>query len=106
MPTSEITHNPRRLTSSVPGVPAAEPPGFRHPAPPGPDLSEREIEVLSYLPTMLTVGEIAGELYISVNTVKAHMRSIYCKLGASRRREAVDQAYERGILQTPQRLKS
>jgi LuxR family maltose regulon positive regulatory protein len=47
---------------------------------------------------MLTAGEIADELYVSVNTVKAHLRSIYCKLGVSRRRAAVDLARRRGIL--------
>jgi DNA-binding NarL/FixJ family response regulator len=62
------------------------------------ELSERELEVLRYLPTMLTASEIAAELYVSVNTIKAHTRSIYAKLGASRRRDAVVRAYERGIL--------
>ena len=36
------------------------------------ELSERETEVLHYLPTMLTAGDIAGELNVSVNTIKAH----------------------------------
>jgi DNA-binding CsgD family transcriptional regulator len=62
------------------------------------EFSTRELEVLRYLPTMLTVGEIAGELSVSVNTIKAHMRSIYRKLGASRRQEAVVRAYECDIL--------
>jgi len=62
------------------------------------ELSERELEVLRYLPSMLTAGEIAAELYVSVNTVKAHVRSIYAKLGASRRQDAVVLAFERGIL--------
>jgi LuxR family maltose regulon positive regulatory protein len=61
-------------------------------------LSERELEVLQYLPTMLTAGEIAENLTISVNTVKAHMRSIYRKLGAGRRREAVVAARQLGLL--------
>ncbi|GAA2852353.1 transcriptional regulator [Actinoplanes cyaneus] len=61
-------------------------------------LSEREIEVLQYLPTVLTAGEIAGTLGISVNTVKAHMRSIYRKFGASRRREAIVIARQLGHL--------
>jgi ATP/maltotriose-dependent transcriptional regulator MalT len=61
------------------------------------ELSERELEVLRYLPTMLTASEIAAELYVSVNTVKAHTRSIYAKLGASRRQDAVVRAYECGI---------
>ena len=62
------------------------------------ELSERELEVLRYLPTMLTASEIAAELYVSVNTIKAHMRSIYAKLGVSRRQDAVVLAFERGIL--------
>jgi LuxR family maltose regulon positive regulatory protein len=62
-------------------------------------LSAREREVLRYLPTMLTTSEIAVELYVSVNTIKSHTRSIYRKLGASRRQAAVVRAYEYGILQ-------
>jgi LuxR family maltose regulon positive regulatory protein len=61
-------------------------------------LSERERDVLRYLPSVLTAGEIAGNLDISINTVKAHMRSIYRKLGAARRREAVVQARRIGLL--------
>ena len=61
-------------------------------------LSEREREVLLYLPSLLTVKEIAGSLHISVNTVKVHIRSIYRKLGAVRRREAVVRARRRGLL--------
>ena len=60
-------------------------------------LSGRETEVLRYLPTMLTAGEIAAELGVSVNTVKAHMRSIYRKLDVARRREAVTSAHEQGL---------
>jgi LuxR family transcriptional regulator, maltose regulon positive regulatory protein len=62
------------------------------------ELSERELEVLRYLPTMLTASEIAAELYVSVNTIKAHTRSIYAKLGASRRQDAVVHAYRYGLL--------
>jgi LuxR family transcriptional regulator, maltose regulon positive regulatory protein len=62
------------------------------------ELSERETEVLHYLPTMLTAGDIAGELNVSVNTIKAHMRSIYRKLDAARRREAVARARDQGLL--------
>ncbi|SNY64298.1 LuxR C-terminal-related transcriptional regulator [Paractinoplanes atraurantiacus] len=67
------------------------------PSPDG-ELSPREQEVLVFLPTMLTVGEIAGELTVSVNTVKAHIRAIYRKLNATRRREAVTAARDRGLL--------
>ncbi|MEU4690542.1 LuxR C-terminal-related transcriptional regulator [Actinoplanes sp. NPDC023714] len=65
---------------------------------PGENLSGREAEVLRYLPTMLTAGEIAMDLGVSVNTVRAHMRSIYRKLRADRRSEAVARARETGLL--------
>jgi LuxR family maltose regulon positive regulatory protein len=55
-------------------------------------LSSRERAVLRYLPTLMSNTEIAGELFLSVNTVKTHLRSIYRKLGATRRREAVERA--------------
>jgi ATP/maltotriose-dependent transcriptional regulator MalT len=64
-------------------------------------LSHRETEVLRYLPSVLTAGEIGAELYVSVNTVKAHLRSIYRKLGVSRRRDAVARARQYGILRGP-----
>jgi LuxR family maltose regulon positive regulatory protein len=64
----------------------------------GPRLSSRELEVLRYLPTVLNTAEIAGELHVSVNTAKAHIRSIYRKLDASRRLEAVNRAREAGFL--------
>ena len=41
---------------------------------------------------MMSNQEIAGELFVSVNTVKTHLRSIYRKLGAARRRDAVESA--------------
>ncbi|WP_433381595.1 LuxR C-terminal-related transcriptional regulator [Actinoplanes sp. CA-142083] len=62
------------------------------------NLSERETEILRYLTTMLTAAEIAGDLGLSVNTVKAHMRAVYRKLGASRRTEAVLAARRNGLL--------
>jgi LuxR family maltose regulon positive regulatory protein len=70
----------------------------RQPSYPTGELSLRETEVLHYLPTMLTAGEIATELGVSINTVKAHMRSIYRKLDVGRRREAVVRAHEHRLL--------
>lgn len=61
-------------------------------------LSQREIEVLRYLPSVLTAGEIGAELCVSVNTVKAHLRSIYRRLGVTRRRDAIVRAYHYGLL--------
>ena len=51
-------------------------------------LTEREREVLRFLPSRLTLQEIASELYISMNTLKFHLKVIYRKLGVSSRAEA------------------
>lgn len=55
-------------------------------------LTERELTVLRYMPTMLKAGEIGADLHISVSTVKTHMRSIYRKLDVGNRRQAVERA--------------
>jgi LuxR family maltose regulon positive regulatory protein len=55
-------------------------------------LSRRGRAVLRYLPTMMSNQEIAAELFVSVNTVKTHLKSIYRKLGVQDRREAVRRA--------------
>jgi LuxR family maltose regulon positive regulatory protein len=62
------------------------------------NLSETEFRVLRFLPTNLTAAEIASEIYVSVNTVKTHMRNIYTKLDAHSRGEAVEFARELGLL--------
>jgi LuxR family transcriptional regulator, maltose regulon positive regulatory protein len=61
-------------------------------------LSQAETRVLRYLPTKLSAPEIADQLYLSVNTVKTHMRHLYDKLGVHRRHEAVEQARAFGLL--------
>ena len=86
-------------------LPARAPAPVRAPAPAAPaarsdqgptliiePLTEREREVLRHASAMLTTAEIASELYISTNTVKTHLRSIYRKLAASHRGEAVRRA--------------
>jgi LuxR family maltose regulon positive regulatory protein len=55
-------------------------------------LSQREREVIRYMSEMMSTAEIAAEMYISVNTVKTHLKSIYRKLAAAHRREAVRRA--------------
>ena len=55
-------------------------------------LTEREREVLRHVSGMLNTAEVASEMYISVNTVKTHLRSIYRKLAAAHRAEAVRRA--------------
>jgi len=61
-------------------------------------LSDRESEVLHYLPTIMSNADIAGELFVSVNTVKTHVKSIYRKLGATRRQDAVRRARQLRLL--------
>jgi LuxR family transcriptional regulator, maltose regulon positive regulatory protein len=61
-------------------------------------LSAPELRVLRYLPGNLTAPELARELFLSVNTVKTHMRRIYAKLGAHNRSEAVGRARALGLL--------
>jgi LuxR family transcriptional regulator, maltose regulon positive regulatory protein len=70
--------------------------GLARAAPGGPGLieplTERERDVLRFLPSRLTVREIADELYVSVNTLKFHLRIIYRKLGVTSRAEAAEVA--------------
>ena len=61
-------------------------------------LSEGERRILRYLPTNLSVREIADQTYLSANTVKTHMRHVFAKLDVHRRTEAVDRAREFGLL--------
>lgn len=61
-------------------------------------LTERELAVLQLLPGPLSLREIAGKLYVSVNTVKTHAQAIYRKLGVSTRDEAVNRGRDAGIL--------
>jgi len=55
-------------------------------------LTEREREVLAHVACMLNTAEVASEMYISVNTVKTHLKNIYRKLAAAHRSEAVRRA--------------
>ena len=61
-------------------------------------LTERELAVLAYLPRRIKQRDIAAELYITMNTLKTHVASIYRKLGVSDRDEAATRAAELGLL--------
>jgi LuxR family transcriptional regulator, maltose regulon positive regulatory protein len=66
--------------------------------PPVEPLTQRELTVLRYLQGTLSNVEIASTLHVSINTVKTHIRNIYRKLDAGRRREAVRRARDRRLL--------
>jgi LuxR family maltose regulon positive regulatory protein len=70
---------------------------------PGPDaepveLTDRELSVLRLLPSQLSQREIADALYVSLNTVKSHTKSIYRKLSVDTRDAAVSRGRELGVL--------
>jgi LuxR family maltose regulon positive regulatory protein len=62
------------------------------------DLSDRELAVLRLLPTDLTQREIGEALYVSFNTVKTHVKSIFRKLDVATRPDAVARARELRLL--------
>lgn len=62
------------------------------------DLSEREIEVLDAVAAGCSTPEVAAKLFISHKTVKNHLASIYAKLDARDRTEAVIRAVRLGIV--------
>jgi LuxR family maltose regulon positive regulatory protein len=53
---------------------------------------------LQFAASMLSTEEIAASMYLSVNTVKSHLKSIFRKLGATRRGEAVRRARKLGMI--------
>jgi LuxR family transcriptional regulator, maltose regulon positive regulatory protein len=61
-------------------------------------LSERELAVLRFLPTMMSNAEIAAEMFVSVNTVKTHLKHVYRKLDVADRRDCVKRARELRLL--------
>jgi LuxR family maltose regulon positive regulatory protein len=87
------TAHPQLLTElldrpSLSDAPSAVPPPVALVTP----LTDREQAVLGFLDSDLTTRQIANELYVSVDTVRSQMRSIYRKLDASRRNDAVRRA--------------
>jgi LuxR family maltose regulon positive regulatory protein len=66
--------------------------------PPQEPLTDGELRVLRYLPTNLRAPEIAAELFLSLNTIRTHLRNIYAKLGVHSRTDAVKRARQLGLL--------
>jgi ATP/maltotriose-dependent transcriptional regulator MalT len=64
----------------------------------GEPLTDRELAVLRLLPSQLTHREIANELYVSLNTVKSHVRAIYRKMSVTSRVDALEKAREMGLI--------
>lgn len=61
-------------------------------------LSDREREVLRRVAQMMSTEEVAADLYVSVNTVKTHLKGAYRKLAVNRRSDAVRRARELRLL--------
>ncbi|MBO9553405.1 LuxR C-terminal-related transcriptional regulator [Cellulomonas sp.] len=61
-------------------------------------LTDRELVILTALATMQSNAEIADELFVSVNTVKAHLKSVFRKLDVTTRRGAVRRGRDLGLL--------
>jgi DNA-binding CsgD family transcriptional regulator len=81
-------------SASSPGAESGKAPGQIADDP----LSERELEVLGLLASGKTNSEVAGDLFVSVGTVKSHTGNIYRKLGARNRAEALNRARELGLI--------
>jgi DNA-binding CsgD family transcriptional regulator len=62
-------------------------------------LTAKEQEVLGHLAELLTTEEIAEAMFVSVNTVRTHVRGVLRKLAVTRRHEAVRRAWRLGLLQ-------
>jgi len=81
------------LTASVPSAPTLD-------VRPG-DLSSREQDVLRLIAGGMSNQEIAGSLYLSINSVKTYIRSAYRRIGVERRSQAVVWAVQHGLLEIP-----
>jgi DNA-binding NarL/FixJ family response regulator len=66
-----------------------------------PELSERELQVLKYMASGKSNKEIAQVIYVSENTVKAHVKSILAKMDAMGRTAAIAIAIKRGLIEAP-----
>lgn len=67
-------------------------------------LTPREAEMLAYIVRGLSRQEVATALYVSINTVKTNLASVYRKIGVENRSQAVQWAIENGFVPEPKRL--
>lgn len=81
-----------RLAATAQQQPAATP------AAAGPALTRGDLQLLAFLPTRHTVGQIAQQLGVTENTVKTRLQRLYRKLDAHSRDEAITRARSRGVL--------
>jgi LuxR family transcriptional regulator, maltose regulon positive regulatory protein len=86
-----LTPGPQRQGEKPP--PEAQPPPLV-----AVELSARERDVLERLARMMSTEEVAADLYVSVNTVKTHLKSVYRKLAVNRRGDAVRRARDLRLL--------
>ena len=106
-PAAELLQRQTRLRTTHPSLiaeilnllsghtPAARP---KNATPIQEPLSESELRVLRYLPTNLPAPEIAAELFVSLNTIRTHLRNVYTKLDVHSRADAVKRARDLGLL--------
>jgi len=66
-----------------------------------PILSQRELQILEYVVEGRSNKEIADAVYLSLETVKSHLKNIYQKLGVCKRSQAVNTAIKEGLIHLP-----
>ncbi|HET9022267.1 MAG TPA: LuxR C-terminal-related transcriptional regulator, partial [Ornithinibacter sp.] len=88
---TEFTDRLQARLSSTPGRAPGPDPLVEH-------LTQRELAILAALPSSKTNLELAGDFYVSVNTIKTHIKALYRKLGVENRRQAVLRARELALI--------
>jgi LuxR family maltose regulon positive regulatory protein len=94
---------PDHLAGRAPEVRARRPAELDSPEPTVPSLTAAELRVLPLMATHLSFREIAAELFVSRNTVRSQAMSVYRKLGASSRSQAVARSRALGLLEPDDR---
>jgi len=90
---------PDPLAGQAPEAPARRPTERDSPEPAVPSLTTAELRVLPLMATHLSFREIAAELFVSRNTVRSQAMSVYRKLGASSRSQAIARSRALGLLE-------